>query len=259
MKLSGLFLSLSLAGILSGCASSQLTKIDSDIAKTQEMIQTTRSESKADSDQFQKEISSISVEIQQLKQSQSSLQKSLADLNASLKVLSTSVTKLGDRFQANDPNVAGTMPALPGDFTLPGANVVSQGRDSIEQRPEQAYQTAYNDFINRKFDLAIVEFNEFLKSFPDAELADNAQYWIGECYYAQLKYEAAKPEFEKVIRNYPNGDKAIPARLKLGLSCYESGDTKNARSTLEELVNRFPFSEEAKIAEDRLRSISKNK
>jgi len=40
------------------------------------------------------------------------------------------------------------------------------------------------------------EFVEFIKRFPKHDLADNAQYWIGEGYYAQKKYEPALTAYQ---------------------------------------------------------------
>ncbi|MCD4652335.1 tol-pal system protein YbgF, partial [bacterium] len=101
-------------------------------------------------------------------------------------------------------------------------------------------------------DLAILEFQSFISAFSDSALADNAQYWIGECYYSQQRYDEALVEFNQVLQKYPEGDKYIPAMLKKGLSQIETGNLQNGRAALSKLIEDYPYSTEARIAQDRL-------
>ena len=91
-----------------------------------------------------------------------------------------------------------------------------------------------------------------MTQFPDSELADNAQYWIGETYYDQADYEKALEEFRKVQANYPTGDKVPAALLKAGFSLQALGFKQDACEAYRALVDRFPGSEEARLAMTRL-------
>src|SRR5262249_30669469 len=51
-------------------------------------------------------------------------------------------------------------------------------------QPQDIYQAAYIDFSKGSYSLAIAGFREFLRRYPDHELAGSAQYWIGEAYLA---------------------------------------------------------------------------
>ncbi len=231
-----------------GCAGGQLTHLETKMDHTQDMIRTDRSETHAESESVKSEIANLRLRVDHLAKVQTDLLVSLDEYKMLLRSLSQSLNDLNDRIDGiKTVKSHGTANKLP---------VSPKNEGSIDQRPEHIYQTAYNDYINRKFDLAIVEFQGFLTSFPDSDLADNSQYWIGECLYAQGKYDEARLEFEKVVTNFPNGDKEVPAALKKGLCYLELGDTQNATTVLEDLMNRFPFSEEARIAEDRLKSIT---
>ena len=66
------------------------------------------------------------------------------------------------------------------------------------------------------YDLAVLGFRQYLESFPDTELADNASYWIGESYYSQGKYQQAIREFDGILRRYPRSDKLASGLLKKG-------------------------------------------
>ena len=99
---------------------------------------------------------------------------------------------------------------------------------------------------------AIPGFQEFLANYGGHQLADNAQYWIGECYYAQKKYSEAEMEFGKVEKHYRDGNKSAAALLKRGLALKELGRLEEAQVALEKVVSKHSGSEEAAIAESKL-------
>lgn len=119
--------------------------------------------------------------------------------------------------------------------------------------PNQMYQSAYLDYTKGNYDLAVSGFSEYLKSFPDAEFAGNAQYWVGESLYSLGKYDEAVAEFEKVVTNYPSSSKVPGAMLKRGY-CFDAlNKSKEAKAAYGELIKKYPASEAAKLAEERLK------
>jgi tol-pal system protein YbgF len=120
--------------------------------------------------------------------------------------------------------------------------------------PRALYDAAYQDLSRGNHELALMGFQEVLSRYPSSELADNAQYWIGEVYYDQKDYAAALEQFRKVEENYPTGDKVPASLLKIGKSLRELGQTAEARRALQSLVERFPSTEEARLARDMLAS-----
>ena len=123
----------------------------------------------------------------------------------------------------------------------------------INVDPKQLYDAAYLDLTKGKYDLAITGFSNYLKYFPETELGDNAQYWLGECYYAKKNYTKAAIEFHKVLENYSTGDKVPSALYKLGLSLLELKSVGEANKYFEELVNKYPNTQEAKLAQEKLK------
>jgi tol-pal system protein YbgF len=120
----------------------------------------------------------------------------------------------------------------------------------------KAYRDAYLDITAGKYELARMGFEEFLKNFPNSELSDNAQYWIGESYYAKEQYQEAYDAFKKVLDNYPEGDKIPSSLLKIAYCSFALGRKEEGRKYLEELVSRFPLSEEARLAKEKMESLS---
>ena len=86
---------------------------------------------------------------------------------------------------------------------------------------EQLFAAAYSDYSRGNYDLAISEFKQYVETYPSSELADNAQYWIGEILYAQKKLPEATAEFEKVAIVNAQGDKTRVALFKRALVLLE--------------------------------------
>jgi len=99
---------------------------------------------------------------------------------------------------------------------------------------------------------AVTALRAFLTKYPRHDYADNAQYWLGEAYYAQQEYPRALTEFRTVIETYPRGNKVPDALLKVGY-CYQAlGQAEKSRAVLEQVVNLYPKTEPAAIAAKRL-------
>jgi tol-pal system protein YbgF len=116
----------------------------------------------------------------------------------------------------------------------------------------QSYDQAALDLTQGRYGLALQGFRDFLRRFPTSELSDNAQYGVGECFFAQAAFDSAETEYAKVEASYPNGDKVPAALYKLALSRERLNKAAAARKTLEDLVKRYPNSGEAQLARERL-------
>lgn len=146
----------------------------------------------------------------------------------------------------------------PGQEQMPGlaaSNPPQPGMQVANIPPQQIYQTAYQDYVNKNYELSILGFREFLTRSPKSPLADNAQYWIGESYYSLNKFNEAMVEFSRVIENYPNSAKKYAALLKKGYSLLELRRTDEGTKELQNLIKMYPQTEEAKLADAKLKSI----
>ncbi|OGP66080.1 MAG: tol-pal system protein YbgF, partial [Deltaproteobacteria bacterium RBG_13_47_9] len=92
------------------------------------------------------------------------------------------------------------------------------------------YKDAYETFQKGDLDGARRKFETFLKQYPNTELSDNAQFWMGETYYQKKDYEKAILEYEKAIAKYPEGDKIPAALFKQALAFLELGDKSSAKN-----------------------------
>jgi len=124
-----------------------------------------------------------------------------------------------------------------------------------KQDKDKAYSAAYQIFQEGNYAKARTEFQNFLATYPNSEYSDNAQFWIGECYFFEKKYESAILEYEKVTKNYPNGNKVPYALLKQGLSFLKIGDKTSAKLLLQEVIKDYPNTSQARIARSNLQDI----
>jgi tol-pal system protein YbgF len=126
---------------------------------------------------------------------------------------------------------------------------------SISTRAGDLYKDAYEDFVKGNLGGARRKFEAFLKQYPNTELSDNAQFWIGETYYQKKDYERAILEYEKAIVTYPEGDKISSALFKQALAFLELGDKTNGRNLLKRVIERYPQSDQAEMAKKKLETI----
>lgn len=121
---------------------------------------------------------------------------------------------------------------------------------------EQLFAAAYSDYSRGNFDLALSEFKQYVETYPSSELADNAQYWIGEILYAQKKLPEAVAEFEKVAAINAKGDKTSVALYKRGLVLLEIGKKEEAVAQFVVLFKDYATTNEGALAKQQLQQLA---
>jgi tol-pal system protein YbgF len=116
----------------------------------------------------------------------------------------------------------------------------------------QLYDQAAQDLTQGRYEMALQSFRDVVRQFPASELADNAQYGVGECFFAMARFDSASVAYAAVGMIAPNGDRVPASLFKLALSQEKEGKDAVSRKTLEDLVNRFPNAGEAQLARERL-------
>ncbi len=149
---------------------------------------------------------------------------------------------------------------------VPGAKVnppstasppTSSGNGQISPEARQAaYQQAFNALQAGRLNQAAEGFKQVISQAPQGQYADNAQYWLGETYYAMRDFPAALQAFKAVVENYPDSAKRSHALLKIGYAHYEMNNKVMAREILEQIKTNYPDTATARLAEERLRKMS---
>jgi tol-pal system protein YbgF len=111
---------------------------------------------------------------------------------------------------------------------------------SSDASAKQAYETAYGFLLQQDFGAAETAFDDFLKRFPSDALAGNAQYWLGETYFARGQFKPAASAFLKGYQTYARSAKAPDSVLKLAMSLDKLGQKDAACASYAELTTKFP-------------------
>jgi tol-pal system protein YbgF len=228
---------LPLAGVLwlAGCATSpeedpvlqsKLGDLDSRTSNIERVVQNQSLLSMAQrADQLQNEMSILRGRVEVLENTNETLRKQQRDLYADL-----------------DKRLAGQAAAAP-TAAQPAAGA---GAD------QAAYNQAFDILKAGKYPDAIKAFQQFLQSWPQSALADNAQYWLGESYYVTRDFQSAAAAFQTLLDRWPDSRKAPDSLLKLGYTQAELKHTAQARATLSSVSTRFPGTDAANLAAARL-------
>ncbi|APG27842.1 tol-pal system protein YbgF [Syntrophotalea acetylenivorans] len=108
--------------------------------------------------------------------------------------------------------------------------------------PTELYLKAFADYAAGRYQQAIKGFEAFVDNYPGNDYAGNAQYWLGECYYALEDYQQAATEFEKAAYQYPESGKAPEALWKMVPALRRMNQFEQARDALQLLLRRYPES-----------------
>ena len=118
--------------------------------------------------------------------------------------------------------------------------------------PQRMYDTAWADYTNGQWTLAIQGFEAYIKTFPRSELADDAQFYIGQTYYADGAFKESVAAFEQVLLAYPDGNVVPDASYKRALALDRLGETEQAQQAFELVVRNYPESTMATLAQQAL-------
>jgi TolA-binding protein len=190
-------------------------------------------------------------------------------LTAEMNRLSARLDELARRLDGQNRSQGAGPGGRPTPSPSPAPSPSGEARSPGDGTAEESYKAAYLDFTKGNYTLAIAEFREFVRRYPDAPQADGAQYWIGESYFsmgraaasagqaekAREALEQSVQEFRKVFVNYPRGRQVPTALYKEALALVELKQVKVAQARLRYLVDNFPQSEEAPLARERLKSL----
>ncbi|MBL4612259.1 MAG: tol-pal system protein YbgF [Emcibacter sp.] len=136
----------------------------------------------------------------------------------------------------------GAAPVATPDITsaATGGDVLPAGSE------KQQYSYAQKLVTKGQYAKAEQALAAFLKRYPKAQLAGNAQYWLGQTYYVRKMYTKATRAFLEGYNNYPKSPKAAAFLLKIGMSLNAMGEKADACDAYRELASRFPTSMENK-------------
>jgi len=122
--------------------------------------------------------------------------------------------------------------------------------------PDVLYNNALRDYNGGNNDLATQEFNDYLKFYPNTDLAGNAYFYLAEIEYKAGDFKKAIANYDLVLQNFPSGNKAAGAQMKKGFALIELGQQDEGVKELRHVIQRYPRTPEAAQARERLRKLA---
>ena len=114
------------------------------------------------------------------------------------------------------------------------------------------YRSAYAEGRAGNSEACIDQFTKFLQTYPASDYADDATYWLADCYFKQGNFSAAVLRFDDVARQYPSGNKAPDALYRQGEALLRMGHGKAAGNAFEKVLRDYPDSARAPEAKKQL-------
>ena len=193
---------------------------------------------------------------------QTSLNKQQQDRSAQADQISGQIQALNDTMDELKVRLAKLTKQLE---DMQAAQQSMAAQQSQQQQQEQAlksapppdvlYQNALRDFNGGQNDVATQEFNDYIKFYPDTDLAGNAYFYLAEIQYKAGDYQKAVVNYDMVLKNFASGNKAASAQLKKGFALIELGKQEDGIQELKHLIQRYPRTTEAIQARDKLRKL----
>lgn len=238
----------------------QREKIDRMAAQIEEMkteLVLLQRQTQTMQDTFNKTTGELNTLIVQMSDNISAIRRAQSSVSTNSGEAVSQVTAMGERITATNSR----MERLSEQFAqlkkliedIPKAPTFTQ---LTPGNAEQLFAAAYSDYSRGNFDLAASEFKQYVEIYPSSELADNAQYWIGEILYAQKKLPEAVVEFEKVKAINPNGDKTTVALYKRGLILLEMDKKDDAVAQFLTIFKEYPKTKEGELATQQLQQLA---
>lgn len=207
--------------------------------------------------QLQAEMKSLRDQVETLQNDNTQLKErnrvQYIDLDSRINKFETGVAPVGSA-----PATATMKPAVPRPVTKPAVPSSTSNNSRFSTDPaneEAAYGVAFDALKQKDYVESARLFKTFIDTYPQAQLAPNAWYWLGESYYVTQNYEIAQQSFEGLLSQFPDSNKVPDGLLKLGYCQAQLGQKDRARNTFNEVLRLYPMSDAARFAQSQLRAM----
>lgn len=186
----------------------------------------------------------------------------VADLGSQIESLEQSIKALEGRMEVTEHRVQQALeearlartdaqaPVQPD--VVPGAAVAADGQGAAVSDEIRLYREAYGAWRDNNSEACVEQFTRFIQTYAASEYADDATYWLADCYFKQGNFSAAVLRFDDVARQYPGGNKAPDALYRQGEALLRMGHGKAAGNAFEKVLRDYPQSTRAAEAKKQL-------
>jgi len=269
--------------LLSAAASKEIVELQRDVAQLQDQVRTLQSA-------FDTKMATLTTQVQQAADAATRTSTALAGLQGAIQEqlreqgkqimapvvnLNTKIDEMTTAFQQVQNGMADVTTRLgnleqqmkdlsnqvrtinsPAAAPPTGGATSSPGASSIPPVDGKTlWANADRDRLGGKSDLALQEYQQYLKYFSDGPFAPNAQFWIGYIYYTQGDYEDALKAFDNVLAQFSPNSKTPDAYLWKGTTLVKLGHRTEGAKEFRQLIKLYPGSEASTKARAQLKQL----
>lgn len=184
-------------------------------------------------------VNGLSVKVDNASNDLSDLHNTVHDLTATVNREQQQLTDILNQLKLMQAPAAAPPPGADTGMGL-------QGSAGPPPDPGKLFANGASDQNAGRLDLALTEFAEFLKLYPNDPNAIRAQYNIGNIYYGQGKLEDAVKALDAAIEQYPVDQSITPGiYLMKGMALKKARKPTEAIASFRQVVHDFPHSNEA--------------
>ena len=204
----------------------------------------------------------VGAKLDQMTTDVGALRDSVSDLSSQMGKLQQQMVDIGNAVRtiqtpaAAPPPANGSGPGLSpgsGSGLAPASGVAAGGVPPISS--ETLYQNANRDRNGGNDDLALQEYNDYLRYYGTTSFAPNAQFYIAEIHFRQGKMDDALQEFDMVLEKYPDNNKTPDALYMKGETLLKLGKRTQGKQEFCELAKRFPSNDLAGKARSQVKAL----
>ena len=188
-------------------------------------------------------VAGVGAKLDQFAEEFRALKETVGDMNARMGKLQAQIVDLG-----NAVKVMQTPPPPP-----PGGGAGGAPPSGVSA--EQLYQSAMRDRSAGSLDLAMQEFNDYLRYFPSTDFAPNAQFYLAMIFYDKGDMDSAVRAFDLVLEKYPENNKTPDAMYMKGMALLKMEQRNAAVQEFREVIKRFPRTDLADKSRERLKAL----
>lgn len=195
-------------------------------------------------------VATLGTKVDQLSDTLGAISTNVADLVRRMGALDNKLSDISSAFRTlTAPPTAAPPPPGSSQVQVPGATPgpAAPSADTL-------WENSRRDYSGGKFDLALQEYSDYLRYYPDSDNAPSAAYYIGYIYFNASQFDDAVKAFDKVLA-MPENPKSADALYYKGVSLMKSDHRTDAGVAFREFVRKYPHNEHAAMAHTNLRNL----
>lgn len=184
-------------------------------------------------------VAAVTQKLDQMSEDFRAVRESVLDMNTRMGKLDAKIADLQNlinTIKAPPPPPPGSTDTTGG---APTQTMPAQSGPPAGLSADTLYSNSYRDYMTGKYDLAMQEFNDYLKFFPSTQFAANAQYYIGDINYKKANYDDALTAFDSVLERFPDGNKTGDSHYMKALCLLKLGRNNAAAGEFRTIVRQY--------------------